>query len=86
MSSPSLAHTNLEKPLSQEDIVAIQQENTILQERIKLLERMLAEARRWMEREVQTRTKEIQTKLTTKNTLQALNEVFASNTGDQDSQ
>lgn len=86
MSLPSLAHTNLEKPLSQEDIVAIQQENQILQERIKLLERMLAEARRWMEREVQTRTKEIQTKLTTKNTLQALNEVFASNTGDQDSQ
>jgi len=64
----------------------LQKENEILQERIKLLERMLAEARRWMEREVQTRTKEIQTKLTTKNTLQALNEVFASNTGDQDSQ
>ena len=69
-----------------EEFLKLQKENEILQERIKLLERMLAEARRWMEREVQTRTKEIQTKLTTKNTLQALNEVFASNAGDQDSQ
>ena len=77
--------TNSTNPQN-EEFLKLQKENEILQERIKLLERMLAEARRWMEREVQTRTKEIQTKLTTKNTLQALNEVFASNTGDQDSQ
>ncbi|MCB9804767.1 hypothetical protein H6769_03940 [Candidatus Peribacteria bacterium] len=57
----------------------LQKDNQILLERITVLEHMLTEARRWMEREVQTRTKEIQTKLATKSTIQALNEVFASN-------
>ena len=50
----------------------LQKDNEILLERITVLEHMLA-------REVQTRTKEIQTKLATKSTIQALNEVFASN-------
>ena len=69
-----------------EEFMKLQKDNEILLERITVLEHMLAEARRWMEREVQTRTKEIQTKLATKSTIQALNEVFASNSWDQDTQ